>query len=106
MRKKFGHFPFGRMDLVRPKDKYLSMIIDSKTNMPTHIPEKCNAKIDFRCFPHLKEKIKEIADENKTSITKVILHALDVYLKVQWNLELANRIIITSKSNNFTQPKK
>jgi hypothetical protein len=80
--KKIGYFPFGRMDLVRPKDKYLSMTIDSKTNMPTHIPIKCTSKIDFRCYDHVKEKIKAIADANDTSMTKVILDAINVYWAV------------------------
>jgi hypothetical protein len=68
--------------MVRPKDKYLSMIIDSTKNMPIQIPERCTSKIDFRCFPHIKERIKVIADSNDTSMTKVILDALDVYWKV------------------------
>jgi hypothetical protein len=67
------------MDFVRPKDKYLSMEINPLTNMPTHIPNKCTAKIDFRCFPHVKEKVKAMAESRDTSITKVVLDALDVY---------------------------
>jgi hypothetical protein len=73
----------GRIDLVRPQDKYLYMTIDSNTNMPTHIPSKCTAKIDFRCFPHVKERIKSIADSNDTSMTKVILDTLEKHLSFQ-----------------------
>jgi acetylornithine deacetylase/succinyl-diaminopimelate desuccinylase-like protein len=73
----------GLMDLVRLKDKYLFMTIDPDTNAPNHIPTKCTAKIDFRCFPHVKEKIKKIADENETSMTKVILDALEKPLSLQ-----------------------
>ena len=80
--KKNGFFPIGRIEKVRPKDKYLSMTIDSNTNMPTHIPIKCTSKIDFRCYHHVKDKIKAIADSNDTSMTKVILDALDVYWAV------------------------
>ena len=50
--------------------------------MPTHIPIKCTSKIDFRCYDHVKDKIKAIADSNDTSMTKVILDALDVYWAV------------------------
>jgi hypothetical protein len=69
----------GRMDLVRLKDKYLYMTIDPDTNAPIHIPTKCTAKIDFRCFPQVKNKIKALAESNDTSMTKVILDALDIY---------------------------
>jgi hypothetical protein len=72
----------GLMDLVRLKDKYLSMTIDLVTNAPIQIPNKCTAKIDFRCFPQVKNKIKAHAESNDTSMTKVILDALEVYWRV------------------------
>ena len=68
--------------MVRRKDKYLSMTIDSKTNMPTHIPRRCTSKIDFRCYPEVKEMVMAKAEENNTSQTKIILEALDIYWKV------------------------
>jgi hypothetical protein len=80
--KFFWEFWIGRIDLVRRKDKYLPMTIDSKTNMPTHIPHRCTSKIDFRCYPEVKERVMAMAEENKTSQTKIILKALDIYWKV------------------------
>ena len=49
-------------------------------NNPTHIPIRATEKIDIRCFPHTKNRIKELADTNHSSITKVVLEALEFYL--------------------------
>jgi hypothetical protein len=56
------------------------MTIDKITNMPTHIPIRATEKIDIRCFLHTKNRIRELADSKKSSITKVVLEALEKYL--------------------------
>ena len=56
------------------------MTIDKKTNMPTHIPIRATEKIDIRCLPHTKNRIKELAEANNSSISKVVLEALEIYL--------------------------
>jgi uncharacterized protein (DUF1778 family) len=56
------------------------MTIDKKTNMPTHIPIRATEKIDIRCYPHTKTRIKELAEANNSSISKVVLEALEIYL--------------------------
>jgi hypothetical protein len=56
------------------------MTIDKKTNIPSHIPIRATEKIDIRCYPHTKIRIKELAEANDSSISKVVLEALEIYL--------------------------
>ena len=55
------------------------MIIDKSTNIPIHIPCRCTSKIDFRCYPEVKDRVKHEADEADTSMTNIILEALSFY---------------------------
>lgn len=47
--------------------------------MPIHIPCRCTSKIDFRCYPEVKDRVKNEADEADTSMTNIILKALSFY---------------------------
>ena len=68
------------VEKVRCHDKYKCMKIDQITSMPKGIPARATEKIDFRCFFEVKKRIKQIADTRQSSMTKVILEALDDYL--------------------------
>jgi hypothetical protein len=59
------------------------MKIDKNTNMPKHIPQRCTGKIDIRCLPEVKQKIKLEADKRKTSMTKVILDLMETAWRIQ-----------------------
>lgn len=69
-------------------DKYLSMEIDKNSNMPIKIPQKATSKVDFRCYPEVKAKIKATADSKQTSITKIILEALFNYYERSSTIKL------------------
>jgi hypothetical protein len=68
------------VEKVRCDDKYNYMEIEPITSMPKGIPVRATEKIDFRCFFEVKKRIKQIADTRQSSMTKVILEALDDYL--------------------------
>jgi predicted HicB family RNase H-like nuclease len=55
------------------------MEINKTTNMPKNIPPRATSKVDFRCYPEVKARVKANADARKTSLTKIILEALDLY---------------------------
>jgi hypothetical protein len=68
------------VEKVRLGDKYKYMTIDQITSVSKGIPAKATEKIDFRCFFDVKKRIRQIAETKKSSMTKVILEALDDYL--------------------------
>ena len=47
--------------------------------MPIQIPRRCTSKIDLRCYPEVKERVKNEADGADTSMTNIILEALSFY---------------------------
>ena len=55
------------------------MDIDPLTNMPRQIPIRATEKIDFRCYPEVKARVKANANAKKTSQTKILLEALAFY---------------------------
>jgi len=44
-------------------------------------PIRATEKIDFRCYPEAKARVKANANAKKTSQTKILLEALEVYWK-------------------------
>jgi hypothetical protein len=46
---------------------------------PKSLYRKRNSKMDFRCNSEIKQNIFEMAQNSKTSMTNVILDALELY---------------------------
>jgi hypothetical protein len=47
--------------------------------IPENIPKRATEKIDFRCFPEFKARVKEIAEKKNYSMSKIMLDAFDIY---------------------------